>query len=70
MTETHTISPAMAVMIFTMGTGILGGLANMILATRIEKTEGVDPKLLLAAVGTASLLNIILAFKLPYKEAI
>ena len=69
MTEETTsyVSPAVAAIIFSLGTGILGGVASMILAKRVERTEGVSLPLLLLAVGIASSLNIAFALKMPYK---
>lgn len=62
------VSPAVASIIFSLGTGMLGGVASIILAKRIERTEGVSLPILLAAVGIASALNVIFALNIPYKE--
>lgn len=62
------VSPALASIIFSLGTGMLGGVASIILAKRIEKTEGVSLPILLLVVAIASALNIAFALKLPYKE--
>lgn len=62
------VSPAVASIIFSLGTGALGGVASIILAKRIERTGGVNLTLLLLVVAIASAMNVIFALKLPYKE--
>ena len=68
MTEESYVSPALASIIFSLGTSAIGGVASVILAKRIEKSFGVNLGILLIAVGVASAINLIMAFKLPYKE--
>ena len=62
------VSPAFATIIFSLGTGALGGIASMVLAKRIERTEGVNIGILLLAVAISSALNIGFALTLPYLE--
>ena len=62
------VSPAVATIIFSLGTGALGGIASMILAKRIERTEGVNIGILILVVAIASLLNIGFAMTIPYLE--
>ena len=62
------VSPAVATIIFSLGTGALGGIASMILAKRIERTEGVNIGILLLAVSIASALNIGFALAIPYLD--
>jgi len=66
--EQDIISPAMATMIFSLGTGALGGIATMVFANRVERTYGVDLWYLLLAVAVASALNIFFAAMLPTEE--
>ena len=66
---TSYVSPAVASIIFSIGTGALGGVASLILAKRIEKSAGVSLPVLLLVVGAASALNVIFALNLPYIEA-
>jgi len=66
--EENIVSPAIATMIFSLGTGALGGLATMIFSKRIEYTKGVNLWVLILAVAAASALNIFFAFMLPTEE--
>ena len=68
MDDESIISPAMAVWIFSVGTGAIGVLANYILAQRTEGARGVDLRLLLLAVVVSSALNILFSAMLPVKE--
>ncbi len=52
-------------MIFSLGTGALGGLATMVLSKRVESVEGIDLTTLLLCVGAASALNLFFAAALP-----
>ena len=68
MSSSAYVSPAVATIIFSLGTGMLGGVASMILAKRIERTEGVNIGILILAVAMASALNIGFAVSIPYLE--
>lgn len=68
MTSSAYVSPAVATIIFSLGTGALGGVASMILAKRIERTEGVNIGILILAVAMASALNIGFALAIPHLE--
>lgn len=63
--EAGLISPSAAVLIFSMGTGALGAVANMVIASRVEEKKGMDLWLLVFAVIAASALNIFFAAMLP-----
>ena len=67
---TSYVSPAVASIIFSIGTGALGGVATMILAKRIEKSVGVSLPIILLAVGMASALNVAFAFSIPCIEEV
>lgn len=63
--EAGLISPSAAVLIFSMGTGALGAVANIVLASRLEEKKGMDIWMLVFAVIAASALNIFFASMLP-----
>lgn len=62
---TSYVSPAVASIIFSIGTGALGGVATMILAKRIEKSVGVSIPIILMAVAISSALNVAFALTIP-----
>ncbi len=59
MAETTSLSPANAVFYYGIAVGVLGAIAQFMVATKVEKTTKVDSAQLFTAIAIAGIATII-----------